>query len=458
MRLSTLLGPDLEVTLRNEPEALHDALDEVHPEDIAEIIETLAVPDALAVIHSLPAGRAADVTERLPPELQVRVLTELERGRAAELLGQMDPDDRVDVVQELDADEAQDLLRVLAESEPEVAEQIRELVMYGPDTAGGLMTTEFVACAPDTKVWQGIEEVRRVGHEGAAEMIYYTYVVGYGGKLLGVVSLRDLILADPGQELAHVMTEKVVTVAPLDDQEKVAEVIARYDLSAVPVVDDNFVMVGVVTIDDVVDVVIEEATEDAQMMGGMMPLEDGYFATSLLEFIWKRGAWLVVLFLGQMLTATVMERNQRVLAAAVELVIFIPLIISSGGNAGSQSSTLIIRGMALGEIAPRDWLRVIGRELGIGLALGALLGSLGAARAVLTGDDLHPGRLAFVIGGSIVAVVTLASVIGSLLPLAIRKMGFDPAVSSTPFIASVVDVLGLIVYFGIAQLMLTSLL
>jgi magnesium transporter len=458
MRLSSLLGPDLEATLRNEPEALHEALDEVHPEDIAEIVESLSFSDALAVIRSLPSERAADVTERLPSELQVRVLTELERDRAAALLGEMDPDDRVDVVQELDAAEAQDLLRALEAAEPEAAEEVRELVLHGPDTAGGLMTTEFVACAPDAKVWQGIEEVRRVGQEGAAEMVYYTYVVGYGGKLLGVVSLRDLILADPGQELAHVMTEKVVTVSPLDDQEKVAEVIARYDLSAVPVVDDNFVMLGVVTIDDVVDVVIEEATEDAQMMGGVVPLEDGYFATSLVEFVWKRGAWLVVLFLGQMLTATVMEKNQRVLEAAVELVVFIPLIISSGGNAGSQSSTLIIRGMALGEVAPGDFLRVIARELGIGLCLGLLLGGLGAGRALLTSAAVHPAHLAAVIGGSIVAVVTLASVIGSLLPMAIRKVGLDPAVSSTPFIASVVDVLGLIVYFGIAQLVLTSLL
>ncbi|MBC7171779.1 MAG: magnesium transporter, partial [Polyangiaceae bacterium] len=203
-----------------------------------------------------------------------------------------------------------------------------------------------------------------------------------------------------------------------------------------------------------VDVVIDEATEDAQMMGGVVPLEDSYFATTFFEFVWKRGAWLVLLFLGQMLTATVMERNGNLLEHAVDLMIFIPLIISSGGNAGSQSSTLVIRGMSLGEIAPRDWLKVMRRELGIGLCLGLLLGFLGAARTVLSGTVVEPMRLALVIGSSVVAVVSLAGMIGSLLPMAIRKVGLDPAVSSTPFIASVVDVLGLIVYFGIANAVL----
>ncbi|MBC7171565.1 MAG: magnesium transporter, partial [Polyangiaceae bacterium] len=268
MRLATLLGPDLKATLESDPSAFHEALEGFHPEDIAEIVEDLGNEEALAVIRALPAELAADVIERLPTEIQVRVLTELDRERAIEVLGEMDPDDRVDFVQELDAHEAEALLRELEAAEPGAAEEVRELGAYGPETAGGLMTTEYVVCAPDTKVWQAIEEVRRVGQEGAAEMVYYTYVAGYGGKLLGVVSLRDLILADPGQELADVMTEKLLTVGPLDDQEKVAAVIARYDLSAVPVVDANFVMLGVVTIDDVVDVVIDEATEDAQMMGG----------------------------------------------------------------------------------------------------------------------------------------------------------------------------------------------
>lgn len=454
MRLSTLLGPDLKAALENEPTALEEALEDFHPEDIAEIVEDLPTEDALAVLRSLSTERAADVLERLSSELQVKALTGLERSHAVEVLTEMDPDDRADVVQELGHVEAAILLRALEAAEPEAAEELRELVLYGPETAGGLMTTEFISCPPEMKVWQAIDEVRRIGQERSAETVYYTYVVGYGDKLLGIVSLRDLILSDPGQALSDVMTEKLVTIGPLDDQESVAKVFARYDLSAIPVVDEHFVMLGVVTIDDVVDVVIEEATEDAQMMGGVVPLEDSYFSTSFVEFVWKRGAWLVVLFLGQMLTATVMEKNQRFLEATVQLMVFIPLIISSGGNAGSQSSTLIIRGMAVGEVSPRDWLRVIGRELGIGLCLGLLLGTLGAGRAFFTDSSLHPLAFAGIISASIVAVVTLAGAIGSLLPLAIRRAGLDPAVSSTPFIASVVDVLGLIVYFGIAHAVL----
>lgn len=248
--------------------------------------------------------------------------------------------------------------------------------------------------------------------------------------------------------------DNLVWVSPTDDQEKVAHEIARYDLAALPVLDSNFRLLGVVTVDDVVDVVIEEATEDAQKMGGLMPLEDSYFQTTWAEFVWKRGSWLVLLFLAQLLTASVIRENQSVLEATLELVIFIPLIIASGGNAGSQSSTLIIRAMAVGELSPKDWTKVLGRELLIGLSLGVALGLMGFARGWFAGETVAPMAIATAVGVSILAIVTLSTMIGSLLPLLIRKAGLDPAVSSTPFIASVVDVLGLIVYFAAAQLIL----
>ena len=273
--------------------------------------------------------------------------------------------------------------------------------------------------------------------------------------MLGVVSLRDLILADPGQALSEIMMDNLVWVSPFDDQEKVAHEIARYDLAAIPVVDPTFRMLGVVTVDDVVDVVIEEATEDAQKMGGVMPLEDSYFQTSWKEFVWKRGSWLVLLFAAQLLTAAVIRQNRNALEATLELVIFIPLIMSSGGNAGSQSSTLIIRAMAVGELAPKDWAKVFGRELLMGFSLGVGLGVLGFARGWLAGETVPPMAIASAVGLSILAIVTLSTTIGSLLPLIIRKAGLDPAVSSGPFIASVVDVLGLIVYFLVAHLILS---
>ncbi|MFO0694595.1 MAG: magnesium transporter [Polyangiales bacterium] len=453
MRLATLLGPDLKAALEQDPEALKEALQDFHEEDVAEILEGLEDEQALALMRILPADVAAAVLERLPTERRIEIFEDLDRDRAVEVFSEMSPDDRVDVVQELGEEAAEELISDLARSEPEVAHELRELAAYAPETAGGRMTTEYVALLPETKVWEAVEDVRRVGREGA-EMLYYVYVLGFGKKLLGVLSLRDLILSEPGQTLADIMTEKVVTVGPLDDQEKVAQVIARYDLHAVPVVDDQHVLLGVVTVDDVVDVVIEEATEDAQLMGGVVPLEDSYFATSLPEFVWKRGAWLVLLFLGQMLTATVMENNRRMLESAVELVLFVPLIIASGGNAGSQSSSLLIRALAVGEVRPADWWKVLLRELGVGISLGIGLGLLGFVRAVLTGHEIEPLRLAGAVAASIVSVVTLASMVGSLLPMLIKRLGLDPAVSSTPFIASVTDVFGLVVYFQVARAVL----
>ena len=452
--MAPLIGPDLQEAIAIGPEAVREALSEFHAEDIAELLEDLSARDSVALVRALPTETAADVVERLSPHRQVLVFNAIDTGRAVELLREMDPDDRVDLLQELEEDDATALLAALERREPEAAEEVRELVQYEPETAGGLMTTEFASLPPETKVWEAMEAARRFGREDMAEMLYYIYVCRPSGELLGVVSLRDLILSEPAQALSEIMTENVFQVSSFDDQEQVAHAIARYDLAALPVVDNLSRMLGVVTIDDVVDVVIEEATEDAQKMGGVVPLEDSYFETSWAEFVWKRGVWLVLLFIAQLLTATVIRENQDLLAATVELVLFIPLIIASGGNAGSQSATLVIRAMAVGELKPRDWAKVAGRELLIGLSLGIALGLIGFARGWFAGDTVAPMAIASAVGVSILAIVTLSTMIGSLLPLLIRRAGLDPAVSSTPFIASVVDVLGLIVYFAVANVIL----
>lgn len=456
MRLAPLIGPDLQDAIAAGPQAVREAVSEIHPEDIAELLEDLTAKEAVLLVRALPTDIAADVVERLTPHRQVLVFNAIDTRRATELLAEMDPDDRVDLLQELEEDDAAALLSALERREPEAAEEARELVHYEPETAGGRMTTEFVSLPPDTTVAEAIQAARKLGRADVAEILYYIYVSETAGELVGVVSLRDLILAQPTQTLSEIMTDKVFAVDTSDDQEKVAHAIARYDLAALPVVDDRGRMLGVVTVDDVVDVVIEEATEDAQMMGGVVPLEDSYFQTSWAEFVWKRGTWLVLLFIAQLLTATVIKDNEEVLASTVELVLFIPLIIASGGNAGSQSSTLIIRAMALGELTPGDWARVLGRELLIGLSLGVALGMIGFARGWFAGETVAPAALATAIGASILAIVTLSTMIGSLLPLLIKHVGLDPAVSSTPFIASVVDVLGLIVYFSVAQIILFS--
>lgn len=453
MRLATLLGPDLEVTLQTDPEALRDALEEFHPEDIAEIVEELSVDNAVALFRTLPGEFGAEVLERLPSETQTTILEKLAVNEAADLLSEMAPDDRADVVQELqevDGALAESLLAHLDEHEPDVAEEVRELSSYPEDVADDLMTTDYVSLPPDMKVWQAIEEVRRLSREGEVETIYYAYVV-YGTRLVGVVSLRDLILSDPSQTLGDVMTENVVTVRVTDDQEEVANTIAKYDFQAIPVVDQHGNMVGVVTVDDVVDVVIEEATEDAHMMGAVDPIEDSYFETDVWRLFRSRVTWLSLLFVGGFLTASVMERFEDELATAITLAVFVPLIISSGGNSGSQSASLIIRALATGDVEPRDWWKVLGRELVVSVALGAVLGALGFLRAFLAAE---PQDDALVIGLAVsvstVGVVLVGSLVGSLLPLAIQRLGLDPAVSSTPFIASLVDVVGLLIYLTVA--------
>jgi len=455
MRLAQLLGPDLEYALKTDPSQIPEALEEFHPEDISELVEDLPAHVACDLMRALPPELGADVLERLNSDLQETILAALEPAEQAELLAEVDPDDRVDILQDLPDAAARRALEELERRDPEAAQEVQRLADYPEDTAGGLMTTDFVSLPPDVKVWEAIESLRVAALEGDAELVYYTYVCNEQERLLGVVSLRDLITNPSGHKLADIMTEKVVHVNVDDHQEDVAHVIARYDLSAVPVVDAHDTLHGVVTVDDVVDVVIEEATEDAQKMSAVVPLEDSYFATGLGEFIWKRATWLVVLFLGQLLTATVMEHNEDALTRMLELAVFIPLIIASGGNAGGQSSTLVIRALAVGEMNSRDWLRVLGREVVIGLAIGIALGLIGFARAYFFGMDDDSFRLAAVVGLGILSVVTLGTTIGSLLPIAIRRLGFDPAVSSAPFIASLIDVLGLIVYFALAQAMIS---
>lgn len=453
MRLATLLGPDLKVTLKTDPEALRDALEEFHPEDIAEIVEDLDIEDAVALFRALPDDFGAEVLERLPSDKQTEILQKLPVKEAVTILSEMSPDDLVDVVQDLQEEShelAGSLLAHLEEHEPEIAEDVRELSAYAEDVAGGLMTTDYVSLQPDTKVWQAIEEVRRLSQAEEVETVYYIYVV-YGEKLVGVVSLRDLILSDPGTTLGDVMSENIVTVGATDDQEEVANAIAKYDFTAIPVVDEHGNMLGLVTVDDLVDVVIEEATEDAHMMGAVSPMEEGYFETGVFRLFRSRVTWLSLLFVGGFLTTTVMEHFQRQLSAVVALAVFVPLIISSGGNSGSQSASLIIRALATGDVEPADWLRVLGRELIVSISLGLVLGVLGFARAYFAaGDGDSPLTLGIAVSLSTIGVVLVGSLCGSLLPLAIQRIGLDPAVSSTPFIASLVDVVGLLIYLTVA--------
>jgi magnesium transporter len=459
MRVSKLLTPLLKSTLEEEPEQLQDALSEVHPEDIAAVLSEELLPEQAAkVVEFLPVEQAAEVLERLPEEVRISILGFIAPETSAEMLSEMSADDRADLVQELPAEMRESILSELQKSEPEVAEETRVLASYGADTAGGIMTTEFLALGTGMSCRKAIDEVRRMAQEQDPEQIYILYVVD-AGKLVGVLSLRELILGEPGASIAMYMTDNVVTVAPETDQEEVARTIAKYDLSAVPVVDPHGQMLGVVTVDDVVDVVLEEADEDVQKMAGVEPTDVGrpYLDISFARFVRSRVTWLVVLFFGELLTANVMRVYESEIAALMDLVIFVPLIISSGGNSGSQSSSLIIRALALGHIAPGDWMKVLWRELRVGLSLGVLLAIVGFTRTVLVGGTSHPMIMGTVVATSLTAVVTLGTLVGSLMPLLIKRLGLDPAVSSTPFVASLVDVFGLVVYFTVSRVVLSAM-
>jgi magnesium transporter len=326
------------------------------------------------------------------------------------------------------------------------------------------MNPRFVRVRPDSTIDEALSYLRRQARErGLYETIYYAYVLDHEQRVLGVISFREL-LAAPGDRLVrHVMNSDVVTVSADTDQEEVARILNRHDLLALPVLDARGRLQGIVTVDDVADVIQEEATEDIQKLGGMEALDFPYFDTGLVAMVKKRAGWLAALFVGEMLTASAMAAYETEIAAAVVLALFVPLIISSGGNSGSQATTLVIRAMALGQVRLRDWWRVARRELVSGLALGAILASIGFVRVVAWQAAFgtygrHAGLIALVVGLSLVGVVAWGTLIGSMLPFLLRRLGFDPASASAPFVATVVDVSGLVIYFTLARLLLTGAL
>jgi magnesium transporter len=315
------------------------------------------------------------------------------------------------------------------------------------------MTTDYVAVPLDLKVSEVIELIRKGAAE--AETVYYVYVVGKQNRLLGVASLRDLLLAAPGARLADVMTENVFSVAPDTDQEDVARTMAKYDFAAVPVLGPDRKLLGVITYDDVMDVLTQEQTEDVQRFAAVEPTEEGYFQTTFWTFIRKRGPWLAALFISEFFTGTALRHYDETIQAVAKLSYYVPLLISTGGNSGSQSASLIIRGLALGDIKTSDWRKVLIREFGQGLVLGLMLATIGMVRVLMWKDG--PGFV-FTIGATLVAIPLMGCTVGSMLPLLLRRLGIDPATSSTPFIATLIDVLGIIVYFNLAQLFLAEVI
>lgn len=432
-------------------------------DDLREIWPALSADERLAGFQSLSRAEVSDFFLGLSAEDQAQVLREMPVAERRPWIRLLEPDDAADVCQAAAPDEGLELIGLLDEH---TRREVSALLAYAEDEAGGLMSPRFVRLRPDMTVDAAIRYLRRQALATAqrrVETIYYAYVLDHQQHLRGVVSFRDLFASPGDRRLSEVMHEHVVTVPEDMDQEAVAEIIARHDLNAVPVVDAQGRMKGIVTVDDIVDVVRQEATEDIQKLGGMEALDTPYLQTDLLSMIKKRAGWLSALFLGEMLTASAMSHYEEEIARAVVLALFVPLIISSGGNSGSQATSLIIRAMALGEITLRDWWRIIRRELSAGLALGGILATIGLVR-ILVWQRLfhtygeHSIRIAAAVSLSLVGVVTWGTISGSMLPFIIRRLGFDPASASAPFVATLVDVSGLVIYFNVAHIVLRGTL
>lgn len=457
--IGRLIQPEVvELIEKREFLLLRELLIEWETEDAAELISNLPESEQAIVFRLLPRDLAAETFEYLDPEAQKNLIRALLKEEVAELLNEMSPDDRTALLEDLPGTVVKELISLLSPEERQIA---RELLGYPPGSIGRLMTPDYISVRPEWTISQVLSHIRRVGR--GSETLDVISVVDQKGKLLDDLHIHDILLAEPEQAVADLMDDHVVALFVNDSQEETVGVFRKYDRFVLPVTDADGVLLGIVTADDVLDVAEEEATEDIQKFGGMEALEEPYLRIPLLDMVKKRAGWLVVLFLGEMLTASALGFFEAELQRAVVLALFLPLIISSGGNTGSQAATLIIRAMALGEVTLVDWWRVMRREIVSGVLLGCILGSFGFLRITLWSlfsDVYGPHWLlvGFTVGFSLIGVVLWGTLSGSMLPFALRMMGFDPATSSAPFVATLVDVTGIIIYFSVSYLVLSGTL
>jgi magnesium transporter len=453
LRMAVAIVPEVRQLLKEDPSQLGELLEEIHDEDLADLLGLLDEAEAAQILKALNAKDAATIFERLDEDTQEAMVEQLGLESIAPIAAEMSADERTDLIEALPDQIGEDLLESIEKVDPEAAAEVEQLARWPEDSAGGLMTTDYVAVPLDLTVAEVIERIRKAADD--AETVYYVYVVGNRNRLLGVASLRDLLLANSGDKLGDVMTENVFAVAPDADQEDVARSMAKYDFAAIPVLGPNRKLLGVITYDDVMDVLTQEQTEDVQRLAAVEPMDEGYFQTTFWTFIRKRGPWLAALFISEFFTGTALRHYDEVIQAVAKLSYYVPLLISTGGNSGSQSASLIIRGLAVGDIKTADWRKVLVREFGQGLVLGLMLATIGMARVWMWGDGV--GFMG-TIGITLVAIPLMGCTVGSMLPLFLKRIGVDPATSSTPFIATLIDVLGIIVYFNVAQLFLAKVI
>lgn len=440
-------------------EDLRQKMTEFHPSDAADIIEKLPDNERTVLFRVLPKEFAADVFEYLEPQNQQSIIKNLGKKEVAAILNDMSPDDRTAFLEKLPDRIMKETLNLLSDEERQIASS---LLGYDENSVGRLMTPYYVQVKKDWTVAQVLEHIRKVGK--TVETLNIVYVVDDEHKLIDDIRIGKFLMASPDTRVEELMGKKFVSLLDTMDKEEAVQVFREYDRSALPVVTGKGILVGIVTADDILDVAEAEATEDIQKFGGLEALDLPYVETPILTMIKKRAGWLVVLFVGEMMTASAMGHFEEEIEKAVVLALFIPLIIASGGNSGSQAATLIIRAMALRELSLRDWWYVMRREIISGLMLGTILGSIGFLR-ILAWQELgffnygeHWFLISLTIFFSLIAIVLWGTLSGSMIPFILRTFGLDPATSSAPFVATLVDVTGIVIYFTIAAFILSGTL
>jgi len=451
-----LFGPEVRFLLQeNDVDGVKAFLENLHPATVAETLaDDFDVETVWKVLAHTNIRHQAAIFEYFPIDWQVKMVEGAGKERMAHLIEKMSHDDRVDLLRRLMPRVAESLLRLVDEAD---RRDIATLVRQDPNTAGGVMTTDYAWLPPGITATEALDRLRLQAPE--RETIYYVFVLDDERRLIGVLSLRDLILAPRHALIKDVMEKEIVTVRADVDREQVARELARYDLLAIPVVDDQNRMVGIVTHDDVMDVVVQEATEDAHRMGAVGPIAESYLEARFVHVWRNRAFWLSCLFIAQLLTFHAMEHFSAQIATWEFLVLFIPLCLSTGGNSGSQAATLITRALALGQVNLVDWLRVLGHELLMGLALGFALGVLGFIRVWVWPPEtgtVHWLTLAWIVAQSVTCICIWGTIVGAMLPLGFKRIGIDPGIASSPFIATFVDVTGIIIYFSFAASYLTG--
>ncbi|OAB63930.1 magnesium transporter [Leptolyngbya valderiana BDU 20041] len=435
---------------------LREALAPLPPFDVAAVLDLLDPAEAAVAFRLLPRELAGEAFAVLDYDREQAIIDALGDRSARTMLQAMDPDDRAALLDEMPTSAAQ---RLLSQLRPEDRAVTQQILGYPEESVGRLMTPDYVRLRPEWTIQQALEHIRRYGKD--AETVHWVYVIDGTGKLIDDLHIRSILLAEPNQTVRDVMDDAYLALSATDDQEQAARAMLDYDRTVLPVVDTKGILLGIVTIDDVADVVEEEATEDIQLLGGMEALDDPYIKTSLVEMLRKRGIALGVLFVVQVVTIAILGRFEGALEAHLILAMLVPLMISCGGNTGTQAASLLIRAVSLREVSPRDWRRVLRKELVTGAILGLALGVMGVGIVLLVdavglASTDEPLRVGVAVGLAVVGIVTWAAMLGGLLPLLLEKLKLDPATISSPLVATLMDISGILIYLGVATVVLAG--